>query len=111
VSKLRRDLGLAGNLRGRGRPVESNGANGAHKAGSKGPKSKTTTGTRAATDPAPAATSGAIRSSKVDRNRMLDEVESGIDHLIFTLKLNGGMPEVESALRAARRLVTLSHGK
>jgi hypothetical protein len=40
---------------------------------------------------------------------MLDEVEAGIDHLIFTLKMNGGLPEVEAALRAARRLVAQSH--
>jgi hypothetical protein len=40
---------------------------------------------------------------------ILDEVEGGIDQLIFTLKVNGGMPEVEEALRAARRILTRSH--
>ena len=40
----------------------------------------------------------------------MDEVEAGIDDLMFTLKLNGGMPEVEEALRAARRLLTRSGG-
>ena len=41
---------------------------------------------------------------------MIDGVEAGIDHLIFTHKVNGGMPEVEAALRAARRLLTGGHG-
>jgi hypothetical protein len=45
-----------------------------------------------------------------DRERLVDEVEAGIDHLMFTLKSNGGMPEVEAALRAARRLLTRNGG-
>ena len=40
-----------------------------------------------------------------DRSRRLDAVEGGIDDLIFTLKEMGGAPEVEEALRAARRLL------
>lgn len=40
-----------------------------------------------------------------DRSRRLDAVEGGIDDLIFTLKEMGGVPEVEEALRAARRLL------
>ena len=31
-----------------------------------------------------------------DLGRVVDEVEAGIDDLIFTLKVNGGMPEVEA---------------
>jgi hypothetical protein len=42
--------------------------------------------------------------------RVVDEVEAGIDNLMFTLKVNGGMPEVEAALRAARRLLVRSDG-
>ena len=45
-----------------------------------------------------------------DLGRVVDEVEAGIDDLMFMLKVNGGMPEVEAALRAARRLLTRSHG-
>jgi hypothetical protein len=44
------------------------------------------------------------------REAALHEVEAGIDELIFTLMSNGGMPEVEEALRAARRLLVLSQG-
>ena len=45
-----------------------------------------------------------------DLGRVVDEVEAGIDDLIFILKVNGGMPEVEAALRAARRLLVRSNG-
>lgn len=36
---------------------------------------------------------------------VLDQVEDGIDELIVLLKLNGGLPTVEAALRSARRLI------
>lgn len=37
------------------------------------------------------------------KRQVVDEVEAGIDDLMFRLKTSGGMPEVEAALRAARR--------
>jgi hypothetical protein len=43
-----------------------------------------------------------------DHSRTLDAVEGGIDDLIFRLKEMGGVPEVEEALRAARRLLYVS---
>jgi hypothetical protein len=55
-------------------------------------------------------TRGATPARRGGRKSALHEVEAGIDELIFTLKTNGGMPEVEEALRAARRLVVLSQG-
>ena len=64
--------------------------------------------TGAETPIAPAPGSETIAS--VDLGRVVDEVEAGIDDLMFMLKVNGGMPEVEAALRAARRLLTRSHG-
>ena len=54
-------------------------------------------------------TAKAVRGESSDSggmSRLVDEVEAGIDELMFTLKLYGGMPEVEAALRAARRLLT-----
>lgn len=45
-----------------------------------------------------------------NRERLVDEVEVRIDELMFTLKLNGGMPEVKEAQRVARRLLTRSAG-
>lgn len=57
---------------------------------------------------------GTMESSSVtasgDLERLVDQVEAGIDDLIFILKVNGGMPEVEAALRAARRLLVRSNG-
>jgi len=61
--------------------------------------------------PAVSATTPASSSdARGDLCRVVDEVEAGIDDLMFTLKVNGGMPEVEAALRAARRLLTRSTG-
>ena len=53
---------------------------------------------------------GSETTASVDLGRVVDEVEAGIDDLMFMLKVNGGMPEVEAALRAARRLLTRGHG-
>ena len=44
-------------------------------------------------------------------SRIADEVEAGIDDLMYKLKDSGGMPEVEAALRAARRLLYRSQGE
>ena len=44
-----------------------------------------------------------------DKDQVLDEVEEGIDELIFRLKGIGGRPEVLEALRRARRLLYQSH--
>src|SRR4051812_32535699 len=40
-----------------------------------------------------------------DQGRVLDQMEGTIDDLIFRLKTLGGRPEVEEALRRARRLL------
>jgi hypothetical protein len=40
-----------------------------------------------------------------DRGRVLDELEDGIDDLIFKLKGIGGSPEILAALRKARRML------
>jgi hypothetical protein len=55
--------------------------------------------------PAPEPTKVGGGDEAQDRSRRLDAVEGGIDDLIFTLKEMGGVPEVEEALRAARRLL------
>jgi hypothetical protein len=43
------------------------------------------------------------------QDRMLNEVEDGIDDLIFKLKEVGGKPEVLEALKKARRILARSH--
>jgi hypothetical protein len=40
-----------------------------------------------------------------DRNRVLADIETGIDSLIFKLMGVGGLERVEDALRAVRRVV------
>ncbi len=113
VSKLRKDLGLTGNLRARSKAIGTNGTNGAYvpsaaKSRKRSAKARDRTPSKATSGSASSSPSGVTK--KGDRSRMLDEVEAGIDHLIFTLKVNGGMPEVEAALRSTRRLLTRSHG-
>lgn len=115
VNKLRSDLGLTG---GRGRKggesgqAKASGAKGQGKAakgkqsGQAGGESRPQGGRQGSAASAPA--KGVNGSG--DREQALDRVEDGIDDLIFTLKANGGMPEVEAALRAARRLLTCSTG-
>ena len=55
--------------------------------------------------PVPGTAKAVVGNKTQDRSRRLDAVEGGIDDLIFTLKEMGGVPEVEEALRAARRLL------
>lgn len=43
--------------------------------------------------------------------QVLDQVEDGIDGLIYKLKEAGGVPDVEAALRAARRKLAHIHGE
>jgi hypothetical protein len=77
VNKVRSDLGLAGNIR-------------------PGPK-KSAGKTKAA---------GVHAKSRLgNRERMLAEMESRIDRLIFDLLEIGGIEKAEDALRAARRVV------
>jgi hypothetical protein len=49
-------------------------------------------------------------SSTRDQGLELDAVEGEIDELIFKLKGLGGVPDVEEALRRARRMLALKHG-
>jgi hypothetical protein len=48
-------------------------------------------------------------STEGDRGRVLVEVEREIDELIYRIRHLGGLPEVQEALRAARRLIVRSH--
>ena len=50
-------------------------------------------------------------SESSNPGKVADEVEAGIDDLMYKLKDSGGMPEVEAALRAARRLLYRSQGE
>ncbi len=114
VSKLRSELGLAGNLRARSQKVTLT-LSGTPKKPVGRPKGsfKTRVETMSfahnngASTPKVAAKAAPATKS----DRVLDSVEAGIDDLIFTLKGVGGFADVETALRAARRMVSRSTGE
>ena len=79
VSNLRSKLGLTGKMRGRG---------------AKGRASKTI-----------AEPTLERKSRSASRDRVLDEIEGDLDHLIFKLIALGGMERIEDELRKVRRLL------
>ena len=110
IYKAKRDLGLTG----RPSSIESASAGVSEpeasetvlSLGGSGEAPQPSIGPETPIAPAP----GVEANASADLGRVVDEVEAGIDDLMFMLKVNGGMPEVEAALRAARRLLTRSHG-
>ena len=99
VNKMRAKMGLTGNLRGK-RAAEK-GAEASTKrpyTGKKrGRKPKQETGTNSGRKTTPTAT----RSGK--QNDHLVELEAELDRLLFRVMNLGGLEEVESCLREARR--------
>ena len=51
------------------------------------------------------------QSGVEDRTRVLTRLEGQIDELLFAIKVAGGLPEFEEALRRTRRILALSHGE
>jgi hypothetical protein len=84
INKMRSDLGLTGNLRGRPKTTGLR------------PLKRTAVSSKPAAQP---------RGRKSDLTNSLLEVEEAIDRLIFTVMGIGNLQEVESALREARRAV------
>ena len=111
IYKAKRDLGLTG----RPSSIESASAGVSEpealetvsSIGGSGEAPQQSIGPETPIVPAP----GGETNASADLGRVVDEVEAGIDDLMFILKVNGGMPEVEAALRAARRLLTRSQGE
>ena len=46
-----------------------------------------------------------------DRTRVLTRLEGQIDGMLFEIKVAGGLPEFEEALRRTRRILARSHGE
>ena len=46
-----------------------------------------------------------------DRTRVLTRLEGQIDEMLFEIKVAGGLPEFEEALRRARRILARSYGE
>jgi hypothetical protein len=103
VSKLRKQMGLVGNSPKGRKPASGKGAAMATKA-KVAKKGTRKTGPKVSPAPAKA-------PSRPDRTRMLEEVEVGIDGLIFRLVEVGGMEDIEDGLRRVRRQLVLSHGR
>jgi hypothetical protein len=93
VNKMRASLGLSGNLRSKtkSKPIISGAKRGRPR--------KNTAGVVTFTPVLP------TRGRKSDRTHALLDVEAEIDRLIFSVMGIGNLPEVESALRDARRRV------
>ena len=97
---------VRGRLGAPGEPTSSS----SRKPGS--PKIPTPPGTKGKTSRTSAITTAASKlSGSSNPIGVADEVEAGIDDLMYMLKDNGGMPEVEAALRAARRLLYRNQGE
>jgi hypothetical protein len=94
VNQMRAKLGLAGNLRGsakRPRPSPTGKKRGR-------PRKETTAA-------ANGKLAGHPSGGKSDRTHALLNVETEIDKLIFQVMIVGDLPQVETALREARRRV------
>jgi hypothetical protein len=100
VNKMRSQLGLTGNLRGRPRKPRDQSADGA-----------AATGRRRRRRPKVEAAVGGpanrveTRGRKSARSKALVELEAEIDRLLFKVMGMGSMTELEDGLREARRLV------
>ncbi|MBV8557649.1 MAG: hypothetical protein JO116_18965 [Planctomycetaceae bacterium] len=123
VGKLRSELGLTGPPRPGARDMESVESAGRSAA----PATRRGTGPKqgggrppAQGDerPAPQETASEAepqgsgsQSGGADRTRVLTRLEGQIDELLFAIKVAGGLPEFEEALRRARRILARSHGE
>jgi hypothetical protein len=103
VHKVRSTMGLTGNLRAKSGAAKPAAAE--PKRRGRPPKSSVSAAT------APKA-SASVSARKVQPSgtggRVLEQLESEVDQLIFKLMGVGGLPDVEDALRKARRLLVLA---
>jgi hypothetical protein len=103
VNKLRSDLELTGNLRGR--PGDSAGAGKKAASGKKRGRPRKATAPADATD-APATV---YRGRNARQNRLV-AIEADIDRLLFKVMDVDGLSDVEDSLRRARRTVSRAIG-
>jgi hypothetical protein len=100
VNKMRSEMGLTGNLRGRRRSDESPATEirRPYTGKKRGRKPKSASAAVAVEEPLAATFRG--RNARLNR---LTEVEAEIDRLLFKVMSIDGLAEVETALRQARR--------
>jgi hypothetical protein len=117
ISAVRTDLGLKGKGRSKAKVKASVGASTGSSAASKsngrrtGPEAGGRTRERAAGRPSPEVSErpAGSRAAGDDRTRLLTTLEGQIDEMLFEIKVAGGLPEFEEALRRARRVLARSH--
>jgi hypothetical protein len=118
ISVVRSNLGLKG--KGRPRPGVTDSAGSSEQAPSVTGTRRGGPGPRKSGGRTPAKPNGrlvtesreqpaASRASGDDRTRMLTKLEGQIDEMLFEIKVAGGLPEFEEALRRARRILARSH--
>jgi hypothetical protein len=100
IYKIRAKEGLTGKRRVKGRG-----------AGAKGRARSSPEGMRADRTPEPLAGAPKPLDRRTNRGRILEEVEGGIDRLIFKLIALGGLEDFEDELRRVRRRLILSQGQ
>jgi hypothetical protein len=120
VQHVRSEIGLAGNIKTRRKPAEGNGASEQPPAAPEA-KKRATGPKRKAAGPSPKtngkhAPEESARQAEPpakgdDRIRVLVRLEGEIDDMIHEVKVAGGLPEFEEALRKARRILARSHGE
>ena len=123
VNKIRSEMGLTGQQRPGARVTES--ARSAEQPAAPAPRRRTgpkRVGGRSPAQgdgrPVPQVTESEAgpqgagsQSGGDDRTRVLTRLEGQIDGMLFEIKVAGGLPEFEEALRRARRILARSYGE
>jgi hypothetical protein len=108
VNKMRSQLGLAGNLRGRPRKQTAKASDGPDATGQRRGRKPRSSPVEAET-PQPTARVE-TRGRKSARSKALVDLESEIDRLLFKVMGMGEMTDIEDGLREARRLLYAAQG-
>ena len=123
VNKIRSRMGLTGQQRPGARVTESAGSaeppaapaprrrTGPKRAGGRPPAKGDGRPVPPVTESEAGPQGAGSQSGGDDRTRVLTRLEGQIDEMLFEIKVAGGLPEFEEALRRARRILARSHGE
>ena len=123
VNKIRSRMGLTGQQRPGARVPESAGSaeppaapaprrgTGPKKGGGRSPAQGAGRPVPQVTESEAGPQGSESQSGGDDRTRVLTRLEGRIDGMLFEIKVVGGLPEFEEALRRARRILARSHGE
>jgi hypothetical protein len=123
VGKLRSEMGLTGQQRPGARVPESAGSaeppaapaprrrTGPKRVGGRPPVKGDGRHAPQVTESGAGPRGAGSQSGGDDRTRVLTRLEGQIDEMLFEVKVAGGLPEFEEALRRARRILARSYGE